>query len=694
MPANSVIESEINILFIDDSCENVQFLHQHLYDAGVSINQLKIACGKDEIESELRQRNCDWSIIILHHKTAGLDSQQALEIITSLQIQAPVFVVASSMDPESIVKLMGLGACDYIDKNNLARLVPSIKRELSRGIYWKEKRLLRTLSSAIEQTRNIVIISDANGKIEYVNSSLERVTGYTVEEAKNKKPYFLDIPDNKDSSLQYRLFSVQILKHAYSGEIRQKKKNGETYWSWVSITPVMNGTELTHVVIVSEDITELKESAQKHEKLAFSDNVTGLDNKLMFDLRLRQMLKDTDRTDEITAIVYIDLDGFKGVNDSLGHDRGDELLKCVANVLNKCVRDEDCVARLSGDEFALLLRLKNEQDVDVVAKKINNEISSPMTLEGDLVAHVTASIGISLSPKDGRDADQLKEKADISLYKSKAQGKDTYNVFSENMHNEVKFECRRREDLKCAIKNDELVLHYQPRYKIQNGSEAKGHDIIGIEAFVRWQHPEQGLLSAARFIETAENTSTIFELGEWVMDRCCSDAKTLKDMGGDPLRFSINLSRREFGKKGLINLVETSLRTAELSSKWLEVEIFDKTLFYNVGKSREILNYLTDLGVEVTIDGFGRGNMCLAELHSMPFKNIKIDRAFVNELSSNKEVVRASIAMASVFQRQVVAVGVEDAAQLELLAELGCDSFQGHYFCEPIPFGDIQKLLA
>jgi diguanylate cyclase (GGDEF)-like protein/PAS domain S-box-containing protein len=441
---------------------------------------------------------------------------------------------------------------------------------------------------------------------------------------------------------------------------------------------------------VLQDITERKEQEERTRFLADHDELTALPNRSLFRQALNKALQRAERSKKMLSILFFDLDRFKNINDSLGHDAGDEVLRAVAERLTACVRKIDMVARFGGDEFAVLTEgLTAEDQASTVARKILEALSKPMILAGRQY-RPAASIGISTYPTDGRDVQSLLKNADIAMYRAKEEGRGTFQFYSEmlNTHSVQRLEFE--SNLSSALNNHEFVLYYQPKVDLATGR------VTGLEALIRWISPQLGFVSPGDFISIAEETGLIVPIGRWVAQTACVRNRAWQKVGLPPLRIAINISARQITDKGLVEFISDTLRKTGLTAESLELEITESAVMSNQDHAEKVLNQLKALGFHLTMDDFGTGYSSLAYLKRFPFDSVKIDQSFVRGIPSNRDdcaIVEAIVAMARSLDLKVVAEGVETQEQSDFLREIGCDQIQGYLFSKPVPSAEIVSLL-
>ena len=444
------------------------------------------------------------------------------------------------------------------------------------------------------------------------------------------------------------------------------------------------------VTIVLQDITVRKQAEERTRFLADHDELTGLPNRNLFKQALNQALQRAERTKKMLSILFFDLDRFKNINDSLGHDAGDEVLRTVAERLNSCVRKIDVVARFGGDEFAVLTEgLTAEDQAGTVARKILDALSKPMLISGRQY-RPAASIGISTYPTDGRDAQSLQKHADIAMYRAKEEGRSTFQFYSEQLNTHSLQRLEFESNLTNALNNREFVLHYQPKMDVKTGA------VTSMEALIRWVSPQFGFVPPGQFISIAEETGLILPLGRWVAQTACVQNSAWQKGGLPALRVAINISARQMADKGLVDFISETVRKSGLTPASLELEITESAVMSNQDHAAKVLNQFKDMGFHLTMDDFGTGYSSLAYLKRFPFDTVKVDQSFVRGIPENSDdcaIVEAIIAMAHSLHLKVVAEGVETREQLDFLRKLGCDQIQGYYFSKPIPSNEVVMLL-
>jgi len=531
-----------------------------------------------------------------------------------------------------------------------------------------------------------ITVTDANSRIQLVNKAFSDTTGYSADEVIGKTPAILK--SGKQSPEFYADFWSALQRDGeWRGEIWNQRKNGSMYVEWLNVSAVHNRRgEIEHYVAIFSDITERKQREEKITFQAFHDALTGLPNRLLFKDRLEQALALAKRYKVRTpAVMFLDLDKFKQVNDTLGHDIGDLLLKEVANRLKKCVRSVDTVARLAGDEFTVLLpEITEEADARAVAEKILAAMREPIPL-GVEDRVVSTSIGIALYPKDGRDPDALMKSADAAMYHVKSTGRAGSCFFSDELQGTPSRRAELETRLKDAFINREFVLHYQPIIDLQSG------DIHGKEALIRWQTADGQLMLPEEFIGLAEEVGLMGKLGEWVLETACIQAR-LWQLESQSITVAVNLSASEFNRPELPEVVRSILRRAGLSPNLLELEVAESLVMQDAETSKRMFRELADIGVMLSIGNFGTGYTNLTALHQMPIHAVKVDRSLIRQYlgkTQDQSLLTAVFGVASALGLRAVAEGVESLEQLSLLQGFECNRAQGYLFALPLPEGGL-----
>ncbi|NYH18324.1 sensor domain-containing protein [Paraburkholderia bryophila] len=552
---------------------------------------------------------------------------------------------------------------------------------------------LRLQSRALDASVNAILItapSPTGNLIEYVNPAFMRITGYDPAEVIGHDCRVLQ-RDDRDQEGVALIRQALGANREVSAVVRNYRKDGALFWNQLFIAPVPNTDGvITHHIGVINDVTDLMRYQEQLEYQANYDSLTRLPNRNLLRDRLQHALIVAQRQHKGVAVVFIDLDGFKNVNDSLGHSVGDRLLSVVAERLARCTRTSDTVARHGGDEFVIVMTdTVDEQSLIAWMERVRASISEPVWLDGTEL-YVGCSMGASLFPQDGEDAETLMKKADLAMYRAKDMGRNTFQFYQPEMNASAGARLNLERRLRRALRDNEFLLHYQPQVDISSGQ------IVGTEALVRWRDPEVGLVPPSSFIPLAEESGLIGPLSEWVLREACRQNKAWQDEGLPPTRVSVNLSARVFQQRDIAKLVMQVLAETGLEPQYLELELTESTIMRNAEEAVSMLNELHALGIGLAIDDFGTGYSSLSYLKRFPVDRLKIDRSFVSDIgvsADDETITSAIIALAHSLKLQVIAEGVETSAQLDFLRERACDEMQGFYFAKPMGTEAIAKLL-
>ena len=541
---------------------------------------------------------------------------------------------------------------------------------------------LRLAARVISRSGEGIIISDAKGLIVEVNKAFETITGYSRADALGRNPNFLS-SGRQDKEFYRRMWQTLHAEGFWQGEIWNRRKNNEIFPEWLSLSAIRDdGGEITHYVATFSDVTEAKANEARIQHMAHHDFLTGLPNRFLLTDRFKQVAAAAERNDTRFALLFIDLDRFKNVNDTLGHSIGDQLLRDVASRLGSIVRGTDTLSRQGGDEFLVLLgEVETPEAAAIVARKLMQVLGEPFLLDGHPIT-VTPSIGIAVSPEDGTDLDSLLKHADLAMYDAKQQGRNNYQFFRREMNARSLELLLMESDLRQALRKSEFELHYQPQISVSSGRPQ------GLEALLRWRHPERGLVSPADFIPMAEETGLILPIGQWVLNTACQQLANWRTNGWPELRVAVNLSAAQFRQQDLLTQVETALAAANLPADALELEVTESILMIDAEGTAKMLNALNAMGVALAIDDFGTGYSSLAYLKRFSVSTLKVDRSFVNGIGIDGEdaaICSAIIGLARSLRLDVVAEGVETQAQYDWLAKAGCHIIQGYFTGRPAP---------
>ena len=551
------------------------------------------------------------------------------------------------------------------------------------------ERSLYLAAQVFENARDAIIVTDQQRRVIAINHACTEITGFGASDMIGA-PFVLQHGGGDDPAWLQRIFGELAQSGYWQGEIEAQRQSGERYPAWLSLT-VMRDSHgaISNYMAILSDISERKKLEAHTRHLAEHDFLTDLPNRVLLLDRLRQALAAARRKNSLLAILFLDLDHFKHINDTMGHQAGDLLLKEVARRLTKCVRGVDTVSRLGGDEFVIILAdIGSIDQAAYVAASILQAITGAYQSE-DFTLHVSTSIGISVFPNDGADIDALIKNADIAMYHAKENGRNSFQFFNAEMNAQIVERVAFENGLRHALEQDELVLQYQPEIDISSGAA------VGAEALIRWRHPEFGLLAPERFIKVAEECGLMIPIGNWVLNQVCRQARRWLD-AGQPLVVAVNLSASQFMQENLLQSVREALAASGLPARLLELEITEAVIMKGGARVSGVLAALRELGLRLTIDDFGTGYSRLGCLGDYPIDKLKIDRSFMADITGNPDdaaTISAIIAMARSLKLKVSAEGVETAAQLAFLRSQGCDLYQGFYAGAAMPAAGPGPLL-
>lgn len=553
---------------------------------------------------------------------------------------------------------------------------------------------LKLRDRAIESSVNAICITDnlaPDNPIVYVNPAFERITGYSSEEVLGRNARLLQGSDLAQPELIGVRAALQDERPCHV-VLRNYRKDGSMYWNELHIAPVRNDAgAVTHYIGVHSDITDAKTHQDELARQANHDSLTGLPNRNLLWDRIDGACARTQRYGNFAAVVFLDLDNFKVVNDSLGHTRGDQLLRAVAARLQSALRATDTVARQGGDEFVLVLSdQKSEQQVAGELQRIVRLFLKPFPVDSQDV-FITASMGAALHPQDAKDPESLMKSAELAMYRAKESGRNTYQLYTVEMQTRVTQRLALESGLRRALEQGEFELHYQPQVDLRSNR------VFGCEALIRWRQADLGMISPATFIPLAEETGLIVPIGEWVLRTACRQCKKWQDAGLPAVTVAVNISARQFREKNLFHLVATILAETGLAPGQLELEVTESVIMHDAQQVIASLQAFRDMGVHLSVDDFGTGYSSLSYLKRFPVERLKIDQSFVRDLGTDADdaaIAQAIITLGHTLNLRVIAEGVETPEQLAFLRQHQCDEMQGYLFGKPMPVEEFGKLLG
>ncbi len=571
-----------------------------------------------------------------------------------------------------------------VDQRTQALEQESGERKKAEGDRYVAAQLIANLAEA-------VVVMGADKHVLWVNEAYHGITGYDQDDVVGELPPF-DAVLREDADEYERIWATVAEKGNWQGEYWNARKDGERYAERLSITAIEgeDGNVQCYGAIIN-DITQRKLDEERILYQANYDQLTGLPNRTLFLDRLTQSIATTRRARKKLGLMFIDLDGFKLINDTLGHDMGDLLLKEASNRLQECVRSGDTVARLGGDEFTVIMpNLDESQMAEIVAGRILRALATPFDLDGK-EAFVSGSMGITIFPDDADGVNELVKNADSAMYLAKEKGKAGYQFYTEELNAQVTERVALKNGLAMALERDEFKLFYQPKMDIATG------EITSAEALMRWSHGDLGNVSPARFIPILEETGQVVEVGEWALREALRQHAVWVKRGLPSIRVAVNLSARQLREISFVSLFEKVLSDADVGPECLEVEITESMMMSDTANAIKAVQALHDMGIHVAMDDFGTGYSSLSYLKKFPIDTIKIDQSFVADIATDKddaEIIRAIITMGKTLNRQIVAEGVETEEQLSILADYDCNIMQGYLLSKPLPGDDFLKFMS
>ena len=637
----------------------------------------------------LRQQFINVALIDL-----GLPDIAGLDVLERMKESSPAteaIILTGQATVDSAIEAANRGAYSYLLKPyDVELLLLHLKRALEKQ---RTEEALRLRQRAIEASSNGITIVDItlpDNQIVYANPAFEQITGYSSLEAAGRNPRFLSRGDGEQVGLEEMRAALREQREGHA-VLRNYRKDGTLFWNSLSVAPVRDdGGKVTHFVGIINDITEQKRYEEQLEYQANYDELTDLPNRNLLTNLISQSARYAHRYRREMAVLFIDLDYFKLVNDSLGRSVGDRLLKAMAERLRACVRAADMVARHGGDEFVVVLtNLERSENVALVAQKIRESLHLPILIEGQEFV-ISCSIGISIYPKDGNDAQALLNNADAAMFRAKEQGRNNSQFYTSEMNARSLARMIMEKHLRRALENGELAVHYQPQVDLVSGR------VNGMEALLRWRNPELGIVSPAAFIPLAEETGLIGPIFDWVLEVACAQNRAWQEAGLPALTLAVNVSPVQFRDPDLCASVDRIVRKTGLAPNCLELEIIESMLMHDVESAMLIMRELKQLGIRLAMDDFGTGYSSLSYLKRFPFDKLKIDISFVREVTTDPEsaaIARSIIAMGHNLNLRVIAEGIETAGQLAYLRSHGCDEMQGFLFSRALPAVEFEELL-
>lgn len=700
------MREQLNILIMFNSDDHIKLILREIKKAGYDVYWKKVL--SKELLNDLLV-NETWHIIFSEHIIDNkFNVLNVLKIRNELAIKTPLILICQNIKNESLIEIMKNGCNNCIINNKFSQIGSILTQEIEnyklqleeineitqiKNHYNKLLFNVKRYDLAIEGSNDGIWDWDIPNDKGYISFKWKEMLNIENCEFKNFLNTWMDLIHPDDIEIVVETLEEYLYKKSpyFICKYRLKSKNSNYIWVLTRGKAIRNSDGIPIKMAGSHtNIDETKRAEEKINHLAYYDIVTGLANRTLFDEKLKKCITYSKKNKESFAIIYLDLDNFKTVNDTLGHAFGDLLLKDVATLLKKFIGKYDLAARLGGDEFVIIIpTFSSYEKLKTIADSIKNEFQKPFILSNNEI-YITVSIGITIYPNDGEDEQTLLKNADTAMYCAKETGKNNYKFYIPEMNMKIMKKLKLQNDLRNALKNEEFVVYYQPQVNVETG------DIIGFEALVRWIHPINGIVSPVKFIPEAEEMGIIIDIGEFVLRSVCKQNMIWQQKGYSPKYIAVNLSPRQFQQKNLLKTIENILNETGLDPQWLEIEITESISMADLDFTVNMLNKFNEIGLQVALDDFGTGYSSLNYLKKLPIQTLKIDKSFVDDITSNPKelaIAKTIATLAHTLNLSIVAEGVETEEQLLLLKQLKCDKAQGYLFSKPLPAEEIEKIL-
>ena len=622
-------------------------------------------------------------VVLMDAKMPVMDGFAALAIMKERPEakNIPVLMITGLNDDDSVDKAYAAGAADFITKPIHWAILRNRVRYLLKDI--DAERQLYLASTVFDNTSEGIVVTSSKGIIQSVNPAFSTITGFEAEEVVGKNMSM--VRSGRHNKAFYKKFWETLkVSGRWQGEFWNRRKDGTIFPQWVTISAVRGADgQCTNYVGVFSDLSALKESEANLLYLSGHDSLTDLPNRHLFQERLALALTEAKERNGLVCVMLLDLDRFKIVNETLGHDKGDQLLVRVGKRLTKCLLQPATLGRMGGDEFGVIMpRLQHSQEAANTANNMLEALKKPFPIDGEEIEFfIGASIGISLSPLDGEDVKTVLKSADAAMYHAKEQGRNNFQFYRDDLNTASMARMLMESSLRSALDKEEFLLHYQPQMDLATGR------LIGAEALIRWQHPLQGMISPGEFIPLAEETGLIVPMGEWALRTACKQMRKWQKAGLPPVRVAVNLSGIQFKQPDFTDLVLRVLAETGIPNRWVELELTESIAMGDVEETYTKLNTLANHGIPLAIDDFGTGFSSLSYLKRFPIGTLKIDRSFVRNCTTDSEdaaLIRTIIGLAHSLGLRVIAEGVEEEEQLEFLRDHRCNEVQGYLYSRPL----------
>jgi diguanylate cyclase (GGDEF)-like protein/PAS domain S-box-containing protein len=682
----------LRVLVVEDSEMDALLLLEELRRGGYEVTFERVDTAAAMTAALAR---AEWDIVIADYNMPNFSAPEALKLLQKSRLDLPFIIVSGSIGEDTAVAAMKAGAHDYMMKGNLKRLIPGIERELREATVRRERKKAeeglqereKRFRALIENSSDVIVLLNADGIILYSSPSVQRVMGYSGEFIGRSMLALIHPDDHPNINA---VFAKVLQKPGCTIKVEFRARHKDGSWQWIEgvANNLLTEPSVQAIVVNYRDVTDRRQVEEMVQHMAFYDTLTELPNRNMLHDRLLNAIRTDSGEGKPMALLLMDLDHFKEINDTLGHHRGDLLLKELGSRLKSVLFEPDMVARLGGDEFAILVsRLAKVEDVNLVIRKIQGALESPFVIESLPVA-VEASIGIALYPEHGENPDSLMQRADVAMYMAKETGSG-YVIYDTKLDQHSPRRLALIGELRQAIEKDQLLLHYQPKISL------KTHRVVGMEALVRWQHPEYGFVPPDQFILPAEQTGLIHPLTRWVLNAAIRQCQAWRQ-AGLKIPVSVNLSARNLHDPQLADHLAELLKTHGGMPEQLELEITESAIMADPQRALEAITRLRAMGLRFALDDFGIGYSSLAYLKKLPVDTIKIDKSFVIDMAKDEDdvlIVLSTINLAHNLGLKVVAEGVETEKIWDRLFAFGCDAAQGYYMSKPLPAADLTRWL-
>jgi diguanylate cyclase (GGDEF)-like protein len=685
------MDNTLHVLVVEDSEDDTCFLVRQLQRGGYQPYVRRVETREAMLEALQAQ---SWDIVFSDYRMPNFSTLEALTLLQEQGVDIPFIMVSGMVGEDRAVEVMKAGAHDYIMKDNLSRLLPAVKRELREAENRRQRQAAdeerARLMSILEATPDLVAVIDLESRIHYLNQAGCQWLGFsqpppypTVSLLSYYTPWAATL-------MQNTAIPTALQAGTWNGELAILNSKGvEIPLSQVILTHQNNRGQIKFLSLIARNITDQKQYEQELQYRVTHDILTHLPNRTLLRDRLAQALASAKRERCLIAILFLDVDNFKQINDALGHLIGDRCLLDVAQRLANCIRMSDTLGRYGGDEFIIILsNVHHLSDVETVIKKIHAEFTQPLKLNGNDIV-VTLSIGVSLYPQDGIDEESLLQASDTAMYSAKRNGRNQFRYYLPKMDSRGRELLTLEMELRQALEREEFVLYYQPQLDLSS------RQITAVEALIRWQHTKRGLIPPRDFIPILEQTGLIVEVGNWVLDTACTQAQAWHTLGY-PLRIAVNCSTRQFQQR-LLETVHHTLQRHSLDPTRLELEVTESVVMQDIQNATHILQHLKEMGVTLAIDDFGTGYSSLAYLRRFPIHSLKIDCSFVRDIAHDPEdvaIAETILLLGRSLELEIVAEGVETDVQAQFFQSRQCQRIQGYWVGHPLPAEDLLAFLA